>query len=279
MKQIHINKLTKERSSFIKNVEVKYKNEFDILEQIYILGKSMSKQIKMKGTGGELWNGLLLVACIRTISGIESIVQLILLGNATDSALICRSIFDLLVNIRYIEQDIPLRSLLFGRFESNEYLKFLKRQIDYYPAQKENYTNKVNIKGNEIKTFDSDIKALDPKLKIPTGSKWSGKTIEVIAREAGLSFDYSLMYWKLSAISHSTSTSSMFYVRFNNSNNSLEPIYYPNDIIAREVTRPTAFFTLDILDVVNAHLSLGKELGIQQLKKKIKNAFIGNNFA
>jgi len=65
MKEIHINRMIRSRSEFIKDIGSKYQKELDILEQIHVLGRSMANKIKFRGADEELFKAILTMACVR----------------------------------------------------------------------------------------------------------------------------------------------------------------------------------------------------------------------
>lgn len=264
--------MIKDRSGFIKNINEKYKVELNLLEQIYILGKSMSKNIIYKESEDEILKSILHMACVRTISGVESIVQLIQLGNSADSTVIFRSIFDLLINILYVEKDIPIRSLVFARYEVYAYLMFLKRHVSEISQLRQKYEEEIVKRENEVTEYDKEIKLIDKSFKIPKGNNWSGKKIKEMAINVGLEKEYSVMYWRVSAASHSTGAANELYLTYN-AEEGLSPNYYPNEESSQEITRATAYTSLRILNVIDRNLRMGKDRGIEQLRKKMERGF------
>jgi hypothetical protein len=172
----------------------------------------------------------------------------------------------------YIERDIPLRSLLFARNEVQGYLQFLQRQLEMDIGLRQEIESEIKKCENQIKEYDREIMLTDRNLRIPQGSRWSGKQIEQMARDVGLRKEFSGMYWLISGISHSTGTASHLYLTFNDKGG-LSPNFYPNDSLSKEIARGTAYVSFRVLNVVDRNVKLGKSRGIEQLRKKIECGF------
>jgi hypothetical protein len=272
MKESSLEAIFSERFQFARDMREKYRAELTLLEQIYDLGKSMSQRFTYGSDKKRLFEGNLAMACVRTICGIESLAILMVLGNSADCGLILRSIFDLLVQMLYIEKEPELRSLLYSRYETSAYVRFLKEARDNFPSEGKDYDEKILAQEDALKFFHEKIREIDPDLKISDRPTWSGRTMKKMAEDVNLKSSYQTIYWDLSGITHSSSSASRLFIRVD-SKTQLAPIFYPNEIISGQASRATAYYSLRILELVNTHLHCREESAISKLQQDFQRFY------
>jgi len=268
VKTLHIHQLVETRSKFIDYISKELELELDLLESINKIGKEMVASIKLTPPEPDMFKVILFMACVRIVCASESVIVLSLCGNSADSRLILRSVFELLINILYIEKDPKARSLLYCRHEIIPVQKFLKSELEMVTQDKKKTETQLAYCDESLLKIDNEIHGIDPNLDIPKGINWSGKTVKEMAEEVGLKDVYSVLYWMLSSTTHSTGYSVQLYMKLNN--NETIPRYYPNEDDTEKVTGSTAMYSLKILSTVNEYLKLERSKDLDELAETFK---------
>ena len=267
MKRLHLHQLVKDRADFIESMTQKYDEELDLLQRTYDLGKEIVSSMSFEVPEPDVFKVIICIGCIRAVCGIESVAALTLLGNCADSVLVLRSIFDLAVNLMYIQKDYECRSRLYARYELIPMMNFLKRQHNNGLLANEEFQKKFDQARQELKRLDDEIHKVKPKLKLPTGNQWSGRSIKEMADEIGLGDAYSILYWILSSVSHSSGYSSHLYMEVR-PNRALAK-YYPNDEYAARVTRTTVLYSLKVISIADEYLKLNRGGPIETIGQRL----------
>jgi hypothetical protein len=167
------------------------------------------------------------------------------------------------------------KNLLLGVSQDPSYQEAVNRlfRSSIRPEEVAGVAQSISIKQQELSRYNSEIQSQFPGLQIPPGNNWSGKQIREMAEDVDLGYEYDTMYWELSGITHSSASSSLFFLDPDPNEKRVMPKFYPNDTISRRILRYSADYSLKIFKLVNERMGRGKESQFMQLESRLMKLF------
>lgn len=125
-------------------------------------------------------------------------------GYGEDAGILLRSLFEIVVNALYIEDNEELAQ----RYADFEAIYVYRLSVD--PALKGVYKS---LSEDKVREIGEDYKRAQDKHKYKDKRNWSGKPIKKMAEKVGLGEAYAYLYVLMSQLTHSTVDSSRYYLQ------------------------------------------------------------------
>jgi hypothetical protein len=220
------------------------------------------------------YSAAILALFIKSYKTIRGIKLLCMEGLPSDANALLRPLLECLISMRYLSDgDKSERGSEYFQFchmQTEKVLNSLKKNALLTDMVTDDMENKVKALSNELKNEMGEIE-FNKRYK---ASHWSGKSIEIIAKEVGLDVLYDLPFRLSSQAIHATD-----YLDHVDYDNGFIGNIFPGDRWCREVLGASIITFIQILKTVNAAFSLRQDEVINSfegkselLSKKLENS-------
>jgi len=146
--------------------------------------------------------------CIKAFKTYWAMMKLCNQCFVQDAGILLRSLFETLVNILYIGKSDPeKRAKLYIEYDHmarKDQLDKVEKWLESHPDLQNSMPDKITT----LKSFN------EVRNNYPHKRYWSGKTMQQMAYDVKLEYDYDLVYWFLSNLHHSGVRSSSEYISY-----------------------------------------------------------------
>ena len=192
-------------------------------------------------------------------------------GYATDAAILCRTLIEILFSILFInEKDSIERTERFVQYENVvKYKAWNKGMFDYVkPFISDDQSRKLELEDQDVikRNYSEAIKKY-PEFR-SHGLPWTGEGWETIAKRFNLGYLYTIIYTYLSYFIHPTGAIFDHYVTFPNDSDASTSIGVSNKFITT-ATKTLMAVMYHVLSEFNSTFSVGRENELQDFDRSL----------
>jgi hypothetical protein len=208
--------------------------------------------------------GIALYFLVKAQKTFESIKLLCLNGFADDASILTRSLFEMVIDLLYVDQERGARARLYCEYEIIQKIKLHEK----LKKNEDSWSKRILESKNESQLEEALKEYERVKKNYPEPDKWSGKSKKKMAKDIGMEWQYEFVYHILSGIAHTGPNAVSHYMSYKD-DGSIEFLSSQQKDIER-VWNTSCIYFLILLDRFNDAFGLGLDEEIKKIDAQLK---------